>query len=552
MAAVPTMAPMGSDYFSQAEIINTLRTNSFVINLMIGILVPLFMSFGRNVANSLYLHITNYISNMFTKIHHQVPWTPVERIISDTEPLFPFNCNATLQVAILSYIHEKLNMDTSTVVANISMLPELGDMFSADKTISYERTKPQITIPINKFIKLSFVSTNGDTLELRITTEESQIDSKLGPVKRTGSLATAEECVSASRGITKYILRAQSADVIDEFIAAVVAYSKEQLAKAKTKRRLYTIHPPAEEARRSDPTRYPIREFPKESVEHFDGFFCENKTGIIDQLKNFRDGTGKYKVLTTPDKLIIFIQGGYGVGKTMLCEFIARFMDRNLVYVPPMSRRTSFLRLMTGQYEIPDPAGYYSTSLGYNVKRLTTTENIFVFEELNDTNPFYRLIKPREQQEVERLSKKNLPDDSVVLRVSSRDQDDITLDDFLNLLDGCHTNESLMAIFITNKNCSDFDRAMLRPGRIDLNIHLSDNISESIACQLVVYHFTSVRGMDLSSNEHMAIYRVLQKTKESGMTLTPCSIASITGMMPTLEDWLDRFENEMAKFSKVD
>jgi hypothetical protein len=170
---------------------------------------------------------------------------------------------------------------------------------------------------------------------------------------------------------------------------------------------------------------------------------------VFDRLKFFHDNKMWYKDKGIPYHLTFMLSGEPGLGKTSSIKAAANYLKRHLFVIKCNQIKTSkqFQDLFTNE-EVQ-----LVTDTNTNSKKnvnIPLDNRIYVLEELDILG---NILLDRSM--VDRGS-----DDGSVL------DDELTLDDFLNVLDGNNEYPGRI-VFITSNHVDKFDKALLRGGRID-------------------------------------------------------------------------------------
>jgi chaperone BCS1 len=200
------------------------------------------------------------------------------------------------------------------------------------------------------------------------------------------------------------------------------------------------------------------------SNKSFDNLFFEGKEALIKRLDTFvnRD---KYKVLGLPETLGILFHGDPGTGKTSAIKAIANYLNRSIIIVPMNNIKTK-KRLE----EI-----FFGPAID-----IPQEKRIYVFEEI-DCNGWENIVRDRrlikdtsetnnnsEISAIEKLADKLSPLDSKKNK-DIEENDKLTLGSILEIIDGLIECPGRIIIMTTNHK-EHLDSALLRPGRIDIEI----------------------------------------------------------------------------------
>lgn len=211
----------------------------------------------------------------------------------------------------------------------------------------------------------------------------------------------------------------------------------------------------------------------------FDNLFFEGRQQLLDRVHHLESEKDQYERLGIPRTLGILLHGAPGVGKTSIVKSLAALTKRHPIIVRMNKLRTlSQLRRL-----FMEPS--------FNGMEVPMDRRMYVFEEM-DCNGQLAVLEDRDlvKKQEERLSshisalmKANSSDaenqekwsdmaSAMIPKNKDNDKDDnITLGGLLELLDGLIEMPGRL-IVITSNHPEKLDRALLRPGRIDINLEL--------------------------------------------------------------------------------
>jgi len=211
------------------------------------------------------------------------------------------------------------------------------------------------------------------------------------------------------------------------------------------------------------------------TTKSFDNLFFEGKEELIKRLDTFINRE-KYKTLGLPETLGLLLHGAAGTGKTSCIKAIAKYLDMSLILVP-MNQIKTKKRLE----EL-----FFSDNI-----IIPQEKRIYVFEEI-DCNGWENIVKDRalikdnEDNDTKNTESSVLIEkltDSLNLHTKSKDKnldDKLTLGGILEVIDGIIECPGRVIIMTTNHK-EQLDSALLRPGRIDMDIELKKLCKNHIA-----------------------------------------------------------------------
>jgi len=167
----------------------------------------------------------------------------------------------------------------------------------------------------------------------------------------------------------------------------------------------------------------------------------ETKTKLLNALDKFVNNESFYKERGIPYQLGILLEGPPGTGKTSLVKAIASYINKNISTISP-----------THLYDLPRSLGSLKES------------SIMVIEDIDTST----ITNDRESKNVlseeDTVQGKMLKDEEPIFSFSS-------LSDILNSIDGILSIHGRILIMTTN-HYEKLDKALIRPGRVDLVIHV--------------------------------------------------------------------------------
>ena len=207
--------------------------------------------------------------------------------------------------------------------------------------------------------------------------------------------------------------------------------------------------------------------------ELYDTLIFKNgdKESLINEVEHFINNREWYIKRGFPPSLGILLYGSPGCGKTSIIRWISYMTKRN----------THYLKLS----QIRNERDFFSL-----LKDLNLDETVLVMEDIDCANKItlrrdvkYEINKEEEEGTVApaEVASTSSPIQVVVQTQPNKDNtaqkerekqnDKLTLDVLLNILDGVLTSSGQIVIMTTNYK-DVLDQALIRPGRITLSLHL--------------------------------------------------------------------------------
>jgi DNA replication protein DnaC len=214
------------------------------------------------------------------------------------------------------------------------------------------------------------------------------------------------------------------------------------------------------------------------STKTFDNLVFRNKNALKKRLDFFLNNKDFYNNLGIPYTLGMLLYGEPGCGKTSTLKAIANYTKRHIIIIP-MNRVHKLTTLR--QIILDDNIGDC---------KIPHHKRLYIFEEI-DCNGMEKIISKREVQETQEITDmKNQVIDELITQYNSQKQqnyteistvknknklvdDKVTLGSLLELIDGINEASGRILIMTTNNDPSKFDDALLRPGRIDIQMEFS-------------------------------------------------------------------------------
>jgi len=233
-------------------------------------------------------------------------------------------------------------------------------------------------------------------------------------------------------------------------------------------------------------------EFKFESGKSFSNVFYPEKEDIVKRIDFFTNNKAWYKKRGIPYTMGFMFYGDPGCGKTSTIKAIANHTQRHIVSIPLNKIRTAKELLNI----------FYNVRMNY--KDIPLHQRLYVLEDI-DAADLKNVVGERSDKEIDKTednnSTKEEKEDSGIdmnllnmLKGSSawdKKSSRLTLASLLEVLDGVMEMDGRMLIITTNYP-EKLDKALIRPGRIDMKVHFGPMTSKNIMEMFEYYFETEV------------------------------------------------------------
>lgn len=245
-----------------------------------------------------------------------------------------------------------------------------------------------------------------------------------------------------------------------------------------------------------------------QSTTTFENIFFEQKKQLLHKIDFFTNNKAWYEYYGKPYTLGIGLSGPPGTGKTSIIKSIANKLKRNIIVIP-LNKIKTIQDFTNVFYENRYAKENRKNSIGFD-KKIIVFEDIDCMSEIvcrrynesktkndthekNENNNIYETTSENDSKSVTTVStsekeneseKKNYSeafitsvikackdDDFEPLKSFDNDDDKLTLSFILNIIDGIRETPGRILI-ITSNFYEKLDKALIRPGRIDICLQM--------------------------------------------------------------------------------
>ena len=208
-------------------------------------------------------------------------------------------------------------------------------------------------------------------------------------------------------------------------------------------------------------------EFNFDSSKTFENLFFSQKAQVFERLKFFMENEAWYRERGLPYTLGFLFHGEPGCGKTSTIKAIANMTKRHIVSVPlkNISTTEDLMEVFHG--------------VKINQRKIPVRSRLFVLEDIDcaDLKETVSRRDKKDKGEEEKTAVRGK--DGNGAKTEEPPKNRLTLASLLEVFDGVMEMPGRMMVITTN-HPEELDKALIRPGRIDLNLEFGKCTSRDV------------------------------------------------------------------------
>ena len=225
-------------------------------------------------------------------------------------------------------------------------------------------------------------------------------------------------------------------------------------------------------------------------VKDFDSIFFEGKDKLLEQLKLFSNNKDWYIKKGIPYKLGILLHGFPGCGKTSIIKAILKQTKRHAIIIN--------LNQIKDEEEF-DKIFYQKRICN---KHIPDEQKIYIFEEIDTFDVVHKRTPTQNDKKAETSPEKL---NEAEIKKMTMPQSSFNLGSILSKFDGIDSSEGSIIIATTN-HIDKIDPALIRPGRMDINIELK-KANKKVTLEILSHFFEmSEHDIQESYDEYILDY----------------------------------------------
>jgi len=488
------------------KLLNEVSTAISKNNLVLFVFITLYGIY-KYIPTHFYLQISYYFANMNESFI----------IIPSHENTYHISTGFTTTKEVIRLKYSKRFKALNYYLLHLCKIniPQLQEIMEIEDnktgTYSHSQQEEYVLMPYqNK--KICICEKRNITLEITVMTKDSNDDTE----------KTKKTSLSYKKYLYKLSTPGNSPHVLHDFIEECIQSHSEYIKKTTDKQCIFEYIKTEYDDNENKCARYIETLFKSNKFLDKNIFFPE-KEQFINELDKFIFDKEKHKIQYAksgqPYKHTILLYGEPGTGKTCIIRGILNRTGRDGVYVPWSNIKKCY-----------DLASILRSNK-FNGKIREPKDLVFIFEDFDaNSSKVLKNRKPEQNtglntEEFEMLTsslsdeilEKNTISKDILLQIKSLKEyatnitsmtktidDEITLEYVLNIFDGVIEQHDTIIIFTTN-HLEDIDPALLRPGRVDIQMELKRATVETIK-EMLAYHY-NIPKEEIEKKEGMKLLK---------------------------------------------
>ncbi len=226
-------------------------------------------------------------------------------------------------------------------------------------------------------------------------------------------------------------------------------------------------------------TSLAYKRYPLSDCKTFRGLFFRDKDRVLAAVRSFQSGDGRYGARGSCRKLGLLLHGPPGTGKTSFIKALAHATGRHVVNIR-LSQIGTNEALMDMINDLSFPVVGVQKDA---VSKLDLRGVLFVMEDVDCMGDVTRVRAEEPERRAAPEDQRHGPRSAYTYSLP----DELNMAGLLNVLDGVVENPHRLLVMTTN-HPERLDPALVRPGRIDMRIHMG-LMAEREATELIEYQF---------------------------------------------------------------